>query len=96
MCSQGLITEMNSQATSRLAQCLLNTEELQQDLEEWCGAAACCFLKPAAKRQIEGAGGSSRPDLNNIWLAGHAWLIKRFVWPAKWSGDTMMFGSLGA
>lgn len=96
MCSQGLITEVNSQVTLQLARCLLNTEKCNRIYRSGGCAAACCFLKPATKRQTEGTGESARPDLNNIWLAGHAWLMKQFVWPARWSGDTMMFGSLGA
>lgn len=45
------------------------------------------FLKPATKRQTERAGESSRPDFNDIRFAGHTWLIKQFVWPARRSGD---------
>lgn len=62
MCSQGLITETNSQ----LAQCLLNTEKGRRIQRSGDCAAACCFLKPKTKRQTEGAGENSRPDLNNI------------------------------
>lgn len=60
MCSQGLITETNSQ----LAQCLLNTEKGRKILSGGC-AAEHYFLKPATKRQTEGAGESSRAGLQN-------------------------------
>lgn len=61
MCSQGLITETNSQ----LAQCLLDTEKGRWIQRSGGYAAACCFLKPATKRQTEGAGENSRPGLQN-------------------------------
>lgn len=63
MCSQGLITEMKSQATSQLAQCLLTTEKCNRTYGSGGCAAACCFLKPATKRQTEGAEESSGQDL---------------------------------
>lgn len=61
MCSQGLITETNSQ----FAQCLLNTEKGRRIQKSGGCAAACYFLKPATKRQIERSGESSRLGLQN-------------------------------
>lgn len=61
MCSQGLIIETNSQ----LAQCLLNTEKGGKIQRSGDCAAEGYFLKPATKRQIEGAGESARAGLQN-------------------------------
>lgn len=51
--------KMNSQAEMQchsIAQCLLNMEECNRMSGSGGCAAACCFLKPATKRQTEGTG----------------------------------------
>lgn len=51
--------KMNSQAEMQchsIAQCLLNMEECNRMSGSGGCAAACCFLKPAMKRQTEGTG----------------------------------------
>lgn len=84
MCSQGLITETNSQ----LAQCLLNTEKGRRIQRSGGCAAVCYFLKPATERQTEGAGEGSRPGLQNTLdqlnnLFGLPGAQETWVWPER-------------
>lgn len=75
--------------TGKVAACTMPTKyrEGQQNLEEWC-LCSCMLLLEACnnkkKKQTEGDGESSRLDLNNLWPAGHTWLMKQIVWPARW------------
>lgn len=61
------VLKVLSQKLIQLAQCLLNTEKGRRIQRSGGCAAAGYFLKPATKRQIEWAGESSRPGLQNTF-----------------------------